>query len=227
MKKNTFSIKEALDFGWETFSNNLWFFLGLMFVLSLIFAFVGILQEVAKAMNPALFVLINVVALVVNIIVGIGLIRISVGFIHHQKSSVRQAFMPTSDTFFPYVVGAFMYAVIVIFGTILLVVPGIIWAVKYQFFGYFILDQKSEPKEALKDSARITDGARWKIFGFLIVLTVLNIIGAMLFGIGLLVTIPVTILSSAFVYQKLKLNIESNTALERIDPSAHNGKVTA
>ncbi len=118
-----------------------------------------------------------------------------------------------------------MYAVIVIFGAILLVIPGIMWAVKYQFFGYFILDQKSEPKEALKQSARITDGARWKVFGFIIVLSLLNIIGAMLFGIGLLITVPVTILSSAFVYQTLKLNIESNEALLRTDPSAAHSKI--
>ncbi len=139
MKENTFSIQEALSFGWETFSSNLWFFLKLMFSISLIFAFLGILQEMAKAMNPVLFVLINVVAIIMNIIVGIGLIRISLGFLHHQKPSLRQSFMPTSDTFFPYVVGAFMYAVVVVFGTILFVIPGIIWAVKYQFFGYFIL----------------------------------------------------------------------------------------
>jgi len=223
MKKKTFSIKEALSFGWDTFRADLWFFLALMFGLFAVFSILGALQSAAKGMHPLVFALINVASLIVNILAGMGLIRVVLGFIHQKKPSIREAFSFSTETFFPYVIGSFLYALIVIAGMILLFIPGIVWGLKYQFFGYFLLDKKCEPKEALKRSAQITKGVKKKLFGFLIVLSILNIIGALLFGIGLLITIPVTLLSVGFIYNTLSLKNESALALERVDTSAHPG----
>ncbi len=221
MKENSFSIKEALSFGWETFSKHIWYFLALFLGLSVIFSILGFMQEIAKEMRPPLFVALNLIGVVFNVIISIGLIRMALSFVHKTKASIRESFTPSAQFFFPYIVGSFLYALIIIGGTILLIIPGIIWAVTYQFYAYFILDKKSSPREALRQSARITKGVRLKLFGFMILIVIFNIIGALLFGIGLLVTIPVTLLAIAFTYQKLSFNIESNAALERVDPSEH------
>ncbi len=221
MKKNTFSIQEALSFGWETFSKHIWYFLALLLGLSVILSILGLLQEIAKEMRPLLFALLNVLSLVINLIISVGLIRLALGFLHNKKPSIREAFTPTAESFFPYVIGSFFYALIIVGGIILLIVPGIIWAIRYQFYAYFILDKKLEPRDALRHSARITKGAKSKLFLFMILLATLNMIGALLFGIGLFVTIPVTLLAIAFVYQKLSFNIESNDALDRLDPAAN------
>ncbi len=218
MTENKFSIEEALSFGWDTFSKHIRFFMLLMLCVFVVFSFLGFLQELAKALHPSGFVLLNIFVIAFNIIVSIGLIKIALSFVHNQKPSIRAAFVPHAHTFFPYVVGSFLYALIVIAGFILLIIPGFMWAIKYQFFGYFLIDQSCEPREALRRSARATQGVRLKLFGMFIVLTVLNVIGALLFGVGLLVTIPVTLLAMGFVYQKLKLHTESNEALRHVDP---------
>ena len=70
-----------------------------------------------------------------------------------------------------------LYGLIVLAGMILLVIPGIIWAVKLQYFSYFIIDKKLAPIEALKESSRITTGIKWDVFAFCSVLIVINLIG--------------------------------------------------
>jgi len=66
--------------------------------------------------------------------------------------------------FFPvFLFGLILYTLITLVGTILLIIPGIIWGIKFQFFGYFIVDKGLEPIEALKRSAAITKGVRWSL----------------------------------------------------------------
>jgi uncharacterized membrane protein len=85
----------------------------------------------------------------------------------------------------------------------LLIVPGIIFFIMFQYYGYFIVDKKMGPVEALKASAALTKGVRWKLFGFGLVIGLLNIGGALLLLLGLFVTIPVSQMAIAHVYRKL------------------------
>lgn len=56
---------------------------------------------------------------------------------------------------------------------------------------------------ALRRSAEITRGNRWQLFGFLIVLLLLNIVGLLALVIGVLITSAVSILALAHVYRRL------------------------
>jgi uncharacterized membrane protein len=102
-----------------------------------------------------------------------------------------------------YLVGKILYGLIVLVGLILLIVPGIIWAYMFLYVGYLIIDRQLGPIEALKESRVITSGYKMDLFIFSLVVGVINIVGAILLLIGLLVTIPVTLMASAYVYRKL------------------------
>jgi uncharacterized membrane protein len=86
---------------------------------------------------------------------------------------------------------------------ILLIVPGVIWAIKYQFYGYLIIDKKMGVMEALKKSAEMTDGIKLDLFGLGLVLLGVIILGALVLGVGLLAAIPTVWLATAYVYRKL------------------------
>jgi uncharacterized membrane protein len=107
------------------------------------------------------------------------------------------------DVFVPYLLGAILYGLIVALGAVLLIVPGLIAMVMFLFYGFFIIDKKVGPVESLKASAALTKGVRWKLFGFTLVLALINIVGALLFIVGLLVSIPVSWIALAYVYRKL------------------------
>ncbi len=93
-------------------------------------------------------------------------------------------------------------------------------AVKYQFYSFSIADKNSTILGSFKNSAKITSGVKSKLIMFLVVLTLLNIVTAvMTFGFGIIVTMPLSMLALASVYRKITLQSESNDALLRIDPA--------
>jgi len=85
----------------------------------------------------------------------------------------------------------------------LLIIPGIIWAIKFYFFSYLIVDKGLGPIEALKRSSAITDGSKWDLFLLGLLLFGINLIGAIPFFLGWFVTIPISMVATAFVYRKL------------------------
>ena len=89
-----------------------------------------------------------------------------------------------------------------------MIIPGIIWAIKFQFYDYLIIDKKLGPIEALKKSAVITKGAKGNLFVFGLLLGGINLLGAICLLIGLFAAIPTTLVAKAFVYRKLLAQVE-------------------
>ena len=97
-------------------------------------------------------------------------------------------------------------------GTILLIIPGIMLALGFQFAGYYMADNPEVGiKDSLKRSWRGTKGLKWKLLLFVLVLGLINIGGMILLGVGLLITMPLTSLALAHVYVHIieKRNIPS------------------
>ena len=57
---------------------------------------------------------------------------------------------------------------------------------------------------ALHDAARLTRHSWWRVFRMQLALIALNVCGAALLGVGLLVTLPVSILAAASLYRELQ-----------------------
>jgi len=80
----------------------------------------------------------------------------------------------------------------------------LVWAIKYMFFGYFIVERGLGPVKALQQSNALTKGAKWDLFIFGLLLCGINLLGALVFLIGLFVTIPTTMVAIAYVYRRLQ-----------------------
>lgn len=78
----------------------------------------------------------------------------------------------------------FLFALFVGAGGFLLVIPGIIWALKYSFGWFAVLDKSLSPREALRFSGKITQGYKRKLLGAVLVVIVLSLLG-MPFALGL------------------------------------------
>lgn len=97
----------------------------------------------------------------------------------------------------------FLYALLVFVGLVLFVIPGIYFAIKYGLAFYYIVDHNAKIGESFSLSANATKGNKWNLFGFGILVVLINIAGFVALIYGLLVSIPVTMLASAYVYNKL------------------------
>jgi uncharacterized membrane protein len=82
-------------------------------------------------------------------------------------------------------------------------IPITYFLLRYGFAPLVLIDQQITVWGSFKESARITQDNRLSILGLGLVLLVLNSFGAMLYDVGLLITLPLTLLSYVLVYKKL------------------------
>lgn len=208
-----FSVTEAIGFGWEITKRKLVFFIFLILFVLFISFLTNIVPSYVLEETPLLSVIISIVSFVINIFVQMGLIRITLKFCDNREGEFNDL-RSTFPLFFKFLLGVVLYSLIIIAGLILLVVPGIIWGIRYQYVGYLIIDQNLDPIEALKKSSEITSGFKWDLFLFNIILGLINIMGFLLLIVGLFVSVPTTILAYAFVYRKLTSQLPENTSPE-------------
>jgi uncharacterized membrane protein len=206
---NTFSIKGSIRFGWETFKKRPWLFIG----TELILLGIGLLTRIPEkwvehpqtgtAIAAALVVFIATT--VVSFLLDMG--KTAFYLRSHdsvENASVHDLWHPRS--FWKYVAASVLAGLATIVGLILLIVPGIIIGIMVAFATYIVIDLDLGPIEAIKHSAALTKGHRWHLLRLGLALLGLNILGFLALIIGLLVTIPVSILSVVHVYRALSGN---------------------
>lgn len=203
-----FNFSDVLDYGWRIMKANFWFFVGLGFVFLIVVNLPTIARVVVenlhlpKATNVTLVILLQVLGIVINIVVKIGLIKISLSFCDEQKPPFATLF-DAWDCFWRVIGTGILYALIILAGFILFIIPGIIWAVKFSLCYYFVIDKGLGPIEALKASSRTTMGIKWQLFGFGIVCGLINLLGLLCLIVGIFATYPTVLVASALVYRQL------------------------
>lgn len=101
-------------------------------------------------------------------------------------------------------IGSFLFGLMVVGGLILLVVPGIYLAIRFMFFSYYIVDKDAGIIDSLKMSWKLTDKAVVNLFLFDLLIIGLNILGAIALGVGLLITVPISLISVTVLYRKFQ-----------------------
>lgn len=96
------------------------------------------------------------------------------------------------DSFLPLFLVGIVGGIITILCLILLILPGIFIAVCYSFASMFVVFYKNEFWDALENSRKVITRNWWIFFGFIIVLALINFLGALCLGVGIFVTIPAT-----------------------------------
>ena len=207
MKDKYFNFTDVLGYGWRTMKTNFWFFVGVVFLFLIITYIPNILNFIAARTLPrssfALFRIVTVLlGWAINIILGIGLLKIALSFCDEQKPTVETLF-DAWDCFWRYFGAAILYFLICLGGFILLIVPGIIWSIKYSQCFYFVVDRGLGPVQALKASGRTTMGVKWQLFGFNILCALINLLGVICLIVGIFATYPMVLVASALVYRQL------------------------
>jgi hypothetical protein len=97
-----------------------------------------------------------------------------------------------------------VYLVATLCGLALLVLPGVYIAVRYALFGYVIASRPVSGLEALRQAAKVSEGKRWRLLGLLLIALGLNLAGAALLGVGLMISFPVSLLAAANFFRDLQ-----------------------
>lgn len=189
-------VVPTIKAAWETFTKRPLFLVGAVLL-------VLVLSSVISALPGEDGSLILVLAgLVVNILIELGLLSFILKA-HDDVTQVKLADLWYPKAFVPYLVVKIITTIAVLAGLVLLIIPGIIVALTFLFATYLVVDTGKGPIEALKESARLTKGHKWALFMLMLALIGLNILGVLALGVGLLVSVPVSLLAIAHTYRTL------------------------
>jgi predicted Zn finger-like uncharacterized protein len=201
-----FVIGEAVSFGWQTVKENMGFFILLTLATLVIEMIPGFIQGLIRANSILAILFFWLISMVVQGIVTMGYIRICLIYTDGQKAGFDQLFscMPLVLS---YVGSTIICSLIVGIGFVLLIVPGIIMGLTLMFYAFAIVDKNLGPLEALSASSRMTKGVKMDLLLLCLLLFVINIIGAIPLGLGLLITIPLSSVACAYVYRRLQQRV--------------------
>jgi len=225
-----FSIKEALQFGWQTVRNKLGFFIGLSLVFTLASVVLTPLQTYFSD-QPVVSMILAILSIALALIVDLGFMKIMLNTYDKKPADFPDLFRSydLSPRYFLCTVLYFLLILIValipgviafrvfdigeaandlgiieiLIIALLLLLPIIYFSLKFYFFGYFIIDQEAGPIEALKRSAQLTKGQLWPLFLLFLAILGIILLGFVALFVGLFVAYPVAILTTTYVYRKL------------------------
>jgi uncharacterized membrane protein len=214
MSPRFFSKSEAVLFGWNALKKNARFILGLLaIVVALNISFSLIMSSFSEEAPSVLVFAFSIIIIILETLIGMGIIKICLKFCDQEPASYEELFS-AYPLLINYIAGSIMYGAMVAIGLIFFIVPGIYLALKYQFYNYLIIDQGKGPVEAIKMSGVLTEGVMWNLVLFWLMLAGINILGMLALGIGLIITIPLSWLATAYVYRRLQLQAQNAGALQ-------------
>ena len=122
---------------------------------------------------------------------------------HDNSDTVELSALWHPHPFWKYLGASILAWLAFALGLLLLIVPGIIFGLMFMFATILVIDRELGPIEAMKESNRVTRGYKWNLLGLVLVLALVNLLGALALFVGLLVSVPVTLLALMHVYRVL------------------------
>lgn len=198
---HTVSIKESFKFGWNAFKKDAGIYIG---ATAVVLVASVVMSKMSESLGDGLLsALISIAGTVLTWWLFLGLTRMTLNSYAGLPVKFDMIFKESWNVLWRYALAAILTLIIVGIGLILLIVPGIIAQIMLCLTVFLVLEKGMKPIDALKESRRMTKGKRWDLFLFLLVLILVNIVGAIPMGLGLLVTLPISLLAFAHVYKAI------------------------
>jgi len=105
--------------------------------------------------------------------------------------------------FLPALVASVVIALFTMAGTLLCIIPGLVVAAMYKFTYLFIVDKRLDFWPAMQASHEVVKRDYFGFTMFLLLMFLVNVLGALCCIVGLLVSIPVTFAAITVAYQEV------------------------
>lgn len=197
-------ITGSLREGWEAIKRDPIIMIGLSLLISAIFAiFTGALPNLIKSH----FDLLEIGGTAIRGDVDFGLWRaiswmifsiLRIGMLYTALRVIRKEPVPFTSIFsgFPRIIhiliADILVGIVVFWGVILLIIPGIFLAISFSMRGLLIMEMDVDCIRALRGSWQMMKGYRIDYFLLWVVLIGINIAGLIPFGMGLIITVPLS-----------------------------------
>jgi hypothetical protein len=177
--------------GWELFKQYPGGFIG-FFLVNVI---IGLILHLIPFLGWLLFFAVSPALIMGNFIVSAKLLQ-------GQTPAFRD-FFAGFHFFLPLLLLSLITSILIAIGLALLIIPGIYLIVAYLFAACLVIDRRLDFWPAMELSRRTVNPMWFGIFTFTVLLAVVNMLGALLLGLGLLVTVPLTYCALTAAYADL------------------------
>lgn len=196
------TIVDGLKTGWNLLVENLGFLLLLELVLLIAPFATAVIAGLVSMIIPPLSVVFGLAGIVLSMIVAVGVQKIFFKLFDRQQVDLSDIFSAT-DRVLPFIGVGFLAALGTMLGAFLLVLPGFIFAFFVWLAPVAVVDRPVGAVEALSISMRIVRDNIFLTLGMLLVVMVLNMLGALFFGLGVLITGPISSFFIIYCYRKM------------------------
>ena len=197
------AISEILGKSWSIFKKN-WKTIYILLALPLVLT---IIQEMLYGLTDITGVsafVVQVVFWLAQMIVSMGIIKAMLYIVRGKEVDV-DTILSTKGSILPFLFASILVSLIVLFGFVLLIIPGIYLAIKYMFVPYLLIDKELGAMESLKMSSEMTKDIKWSLFAFSLVALLIGYGGILFMLIGLLVTLPYVTVAYSVLYERVRL----------------------
>jgi uncharacterized membrane protein len=193
-------VGDAISYGWNAYWKNVGPLLIITIVIVAVHLVLSILGSVTGSV--ALQLIFTLIGWIVGFILAMGLIRCTLAVVKGQTPEVSMLF--ETPGLGSYIIASILFGLMLFVGFILCIIPGIIVGIVFMFYGYLIVENPTlGPTDALKRASELTKGRIGELFVFGLALFGINLIGAILCGVGLLFTYGITAVAVAYAYRTL------------------------
>jgi hypothetical protein len=175
-----FNMSEYINQGYALFKKNIGGFVG----FSALYLGIVVIANFLPALGGAVSLFIQPILIAGFYIVANDIMR--------ENPFDFNRFFKGFDFYLQLLVANILVGIFVIIGVLALIIPGVYLAVSYTFAPLFIVFLGYDFWPAMEWSRKIVTRNFWNIFGFVVVLGLINVAGALFCGIGLLFTLPAT-----------------------------------
>jgi hypothetical protein len=202
VKHNLISARQAFNFAWPIFKKRFGLFTAVL--LTIFGAWVGleIVVIAGQRFGILLWALMHLAFLIFVAGVEVGFLRICLALYEGGEPTFADTFkhLAMGPKF---LAGQMLYLLMVAIGLLLLVFPGVYLSVRYGLFGFFMAAGETNLMRTFQQSAILSVGTKTYLLWIFVALLVFNALGASLLGLGLFITVPLSVLMMTAIYRKL------------------------
>lgn len=207
MNNELLNIKDIIQAAWGNYKR-LWVFCSGTFFLAWLSVFIpGLISVYLGVNHPIAQGVVRVIQAFLHVWVFLGFTSICILVMKNKTVSVSILYSQ-GRKLWKFIIAYIIYSLILLVGFMLLIVPGVIWSIQYSMYYLYIVEKNMQPVEALQASSAATYGHKWYLASLFSIVLLINIAGLLCFIVGLLVTVPLSMLMLAEIYRRLSANTQ-------------------
>lgn len=199
--EHKFTISEVFSTSWKSLKEQIWVLVGLFIGYMILSMMLSMFVMPAQGSLTG-SVIVNLLLWIFGGIFMLGYLKNIFQALDGEEPQFS-AYGQQARKIITYLITSLLVSIAVIIGTAFLVIPGIYLALRLQYSLTFIVEENTGIMDSIKRSWEITQGHVIKLLLLALTMIGIAIVGIILFGIGILVAVPLIYTMYCYSFRKL------------------------